>query len=138
MNNSDQDKILFYPSFQMLTQDGQLIASDSIDVKPAVFAAVQDKEHIKFLQSALDVAGPIHQGEDQAKDGVAIWPEPDPRMGTFTIFAAGFWGDSATVKLGDQTVILHKTLQQTFHLDADALHEGDGALVLQDSQYVMR
>jgi len=137
-NNSDQDKVLFYPGFQMLTQDGQLIASDGIEVKPAVFAAVQDKEHIKFLQTATDIAGPLRQGEDQSKDGVAIWPEPDPRMGTFTIFASGFWGEAATVKVGNDTIILHKTLQQTFHLDSDAAHAAEGELVQQDSQYVMR
>jgi hypothetical protein len=138
VNNTDQDKVLFYPNFQMLTQDGELIASDSTDVKPAVFAAIQDKEHIKFLQSALNISGPLLQGEDQSKDGVAIWPEPNPRMGTFTIFASGFWGESAAVKVGDQTVLLHKTLQQTYHLDADAVHTADGELVQQDSQYVMR
>jgi hypothetical protein len=137
-NKTDQDKILFYPSFQMLTQDGELIPSDSVDIEPAVFDAIKDKEHIKFLQPALSIAGPLLQGEDQSKDGVAIWREPDPRMGTFTIFASGFWGESATVTVGKDTLILHKTLQQTYHLDSDAAHPDQGALQLLDTQYVMR
>ncbi|MGA3068338.1 MAG: hypothetical protein ABSF29_15950 [Tepidisphaeraceae bacterium] len=138
VNNTDKDTILFYPSFDLLTQDGQVIHSDSIDVKPAVFAAIQDKERIKFLQDANDIAGPLRQGDDQSKDGVAIWPEPNPRMGTFSIFASGFWGESAIVKVADATLVLHKTLQETFHLDSDAAHPGEGALVQEDSQYVMR
>jgi hypothetical protein len=137
-NNTDKDTVLFYPSFDMLTQDGQIFHSDGIDVKPAVFTAIKNFERIKFLQDANDIPGPLRQGEDQSKDGVAIWPEPDPRMGTFTIFASGFWGESAIIKVGNTNQVLHKTLQESFHLNSDATHPGQGALVPEDSEYVMR
>jgi hypothetical protein len=137
VNNTDQDKILFYPLFDMLTKDGQTLRSDD-DIKPAVFDAIKDREHIKYLQSATQIDGPLLQGEDQSKDGVAIWAEPDPRMGTFIIFLSGFWGESKTVKVGDKEVILHKTLQLTYHLAADAANADEGALTEQDSRYIMR
>jgi hypothetical protein len=136
-NNTDQDRIPFFPVFDMMTNDGQIIASDN-NIKPAVFDAVAQREHIKYLQSANQIGGPLLQGEDQAKDGVAIWPEPDPRMGTFTVFVAGFWGESATVKIDGKMVTLHKTLQLTYHLDSDAAHPGEGALAQKDAQFIMR
>ncbi|MGD1276577.1 MAG: hypothetical protein ABR964_05060 [Tepidisphaeraceae bacterium] len=136
-NSTDRDKILFYPSFDLLTGDGNLIRSDD-NIKPAVFDAVKDREHIKYLQNANEISGPLRQGEDQSRDGVAIWPEPNPRMGTFSIFVAGFWGESATVKVGDQDVILHKVLQLTYHLNGDPQRADDAELIEQDSHYVMR
>ncbi|MGD0389347.1 MAG: hypothetical protein ABSC42_10380 [Tepidisphaeraceae bacterium] len=136
-NNTDQDKILFFPNFQMMLEDGQVVRSD-IGVAPAVFDAIKKKEHLKYLQSNDVISGDLRQGEDQSKDGVAIWPEPRLRMGTFTIFCSGFWGESALVKVGDKDVTLHKTLQLSYHLDSDESHPGGGDLVELDHQYVMR
>jgi hypothetical protein len=136
-NNTDQDKVLFFPNFQMMLEDGQVIRSD-IGVAPAVFDAIKKKEHLKYLQSNDVISGDLRQGEDQSKDGVAIWPEPRLRMGTFTIFCSGFWGESAIVKVGDKDVTLHKTLQLSYHLDSDESHPGGGDLAELDHQYVMR
>jgi hypothetical protein len=136
-NNTDQDRILFYPQFDMMLENGQDVRSD-IGVSPSVFDAIKKKEHLKYLQGNDTIGGDLRQGEDQSKDGVAIWPEPRLRMGTFTVFASGFWGETATVKVGDKDVNLHKTLQLTYHLDSDEAHPGGGDLVQKDEEYVMR
>lgn len=136
-NNTDRDKVLFYPSFDMMLEDGDVITSDR-GVPPAVFEAIKGKERIKYLLNSNQVSGELLQGDDQARDGVAIWPEPSLRMGTFTIFASGFWGESTQIKVGDSDVTLRKTLQLTYHLDSDEHHPGEGQLNELDSQYVMR
>jgi hypothetical protein len=120
-----------------MLEDAEDIRSD-MGVSPAVFEAIKKKEHLKYLQSNDTIGGELLQGEDQSKDGVAIWPEPRLRMGTFTIFCAGFWGETALVKVGDKDVTLHKTLQLTYHLDSDENHPGGGDLVQKDEQYIMR
>jgi hypothetical protein len=137
INNTDRDRVLFYPSFEMVLEDGRVIRSD-MGIAPAVFDAIKQHERLKYLQSQDTIGGELLQGDDQSKDGVAIWPEPRLRMGTFTIFMSGFWGESATVKVGDNDVTLHKTLQLTYHLDSDENHPGEGTLVEKDEQYVMR
>jgi hypothetical protein len=136
-NNTDVDKVLFYPKFDMMLEDGEDVASD-MGVSTPVFEAIKKKEHLKYLQSNDTIGGELRQGEDQSKDGVAIWPEPRLRMGTFTIFCSGFWGETAIVKVGDKDVVLHKTLQLTYHLDSDENHPGGGDLVQKDDQYIMR
>jgi hypothetical protein len=137
VNNTDQDKILFYPTFEMMLEDGTVVRSDH-NIEPAVFEAVKKRERIKYLLSADIIGGDLLQGDDQSKDGVAIWAEPRLRMGTFTIFCSGFWGESATVEVGDKDVVLHKTLQLTYHVDSDERHPGGGDLEDIDSQSVMR
>jgi hypothetical protein len=137
VNNTDRDKILFYPNFEMMLEDGQVIRSD-MGVSPSVFDAIKQHEHLKYLQGEDVIGGELRQGEDQSKDGVAIWAEPRLRMGTFTIFCSGFWGESATVTVDGKDVTLHKTLQLTYHLDSDENHPGGGDLVAKDELYVMR
>jgi len=136
-NNTDRDTILFYPRFDMMLEDGGDVSSD-LGISPAVFDAIKKKEHLKYLQSNDTIGGELRQGEDQSKDGVAIWSEPRLRMGTFSIFCAGFWGETATVKVGDKDVILHKTLELTYHLDSDENHAGGGDLIEKNEQFIMR
>jgi hypothetical protein len=132
-NNTDRDKVTFYPKFEMLLQDGTLVRSD-FNVSPAVFNAIKNREHMKYLQDANHIGGDLLQGEDQSRDGVAIWPEPSQRLGTFNIFATGFWGEVAIVKVGDKDVTLHKTMQLTYHAngDSNALDNSE------DSTFIMR
>jgi len=136
-NNTDRDKVLFYPSFDLMLENGDVVSSDR-GVPPAVFDAIKAAERIKYLQNSNQISGELRQGDDQSRDGVAIWPEPSLRMGTFSIFVSGFWGESAQIKVGDKDVTLRKALQLTYHLDSDEHHPGEGALNELDSQYIMR
>jgi hypothetical protein len=88
----------------------------------------------------------IRVGEDEAKDGVAIWEEPLPRMGDFTIFISGLSGETLTMKDAagaelkgpdGKPIILRKTLQLDYTLPGD--ERADDALVKPvGEQWVMR
>jgi hypothetical protein len=137
VNNTTKDKITFLPVFEMMTEAGMVIRSDSHTISPAVFERVKSIErNLKFLQA--DASGDLRQGEDQSRDGVAIWREPTARMGTFSIFASGFSGEAVDVKEDDKIVKLHKTLQITYRLSSDENHPNEGELVELNSQDVMR
>src|SRR5262245_12741021 len=76
MNPTDQEQV-FLPQFELLTRDGKVIRSDN-NISPVVFDAIKARERgTAGLQSALQIAGPLRVGEDQAKEGVAIWQEPE-------------------------------------------------------------
>ena len=91
------------------------------------------------------IEGDIQPGEDLARDGVAIWPEPMQRMGTFSIFVGGLTGEYVILKKsGDQWVpinpknsaaelkgvdekdlkTLRKTLQLTYQVAGDEIRPG--------------
>src|SRR3954471_24751461 len=115
-NSTDKER-LFLPFFEMLTRTGKVVRSDN-GVPAKVFDAIKSRENNRYLMPAAKIAGELRVGEDQAKESVAIWPEPDPRMGTFSIFAGGLSGESVILKdekgqdvkdKDGQPVILRKT-----------------------------
>jgi hypothetical protein len=151
-NPTDEDQ-QFLPLFEMLTNDGTLIRSDK-DVPSAVFDAVKKRERKGSLEPMEKITGRLRIGEDQAKDGVAIWVEPSKRMGTFHIFAGGLSGESAFVKDGEETVIkdwtkvsaedrkkltaLHKTLDMTFQIAGDEIKPEEDAVLSKGEEWEMR
>ncbi|HTW95011.1 MAG TPA: hypothetical protein VMD30_09475 [Tepidisphaeraceae bacterium] len=153
-NNSDQqanydpDKyqpIVFYPHFEMRTREGKVISSDD-SALPAVFDAIKNREGDPMLIPPGEMGGLIQIGPDHAKDGVAIFAEPDLRMGSFSIFVSGMWGETSTVIGPDgkplkdakgNTVELHKTLMLNYHVDGDD-NPGNGVLRKTGEQFIMR
>lgn len=137
INKTGQEQV-FRPEFEMVTNEGKRILSDH-DIPAEVFQKIKNVEGNRFLQPATEVAGTIHVGEDQAKDGVAIWKEPEARMGSFTIFVGGLSGEFVILKddqgkpltdADNKPVILRKTLKldyavygDEFYRDRDNVHE---------------
>src|SRR4051794_3567973 len=90
-NNTDQERT-FLPIFELLTNDGKVIRSDN-KIALKVFNTIKAREGKKLLEEGTQIGGAIRLGETQAKDGVAIWREPDPEMGQFSIFVGGLSGE---------------------------------------------
>ena len=121
---------VFYPVFVMRTHDGKLVNGND-GVHPSVFAAIKAEVNNPFLEEPTLFGGRILLGEDQRRDSIAVWPETLPRMGSFTIFASGMWGETAVARdsLGNplkddkgQDALLHKTLMMSYHVDGDDTH----------------
>jgi hypothetical protein len=139
----DKERI-FYPSFTMRTQDGKLLTGND-GINPAVVDAIKAREGNKYAEDPTLMGGRILLGLDQERDSVAIWAEPAQRMGSFTIFATGMWGETAVAKDSDgnpikdasgDPVILHKTLMMNYHVDGDQTHFGPVRLV--SEEWIMR
>jgi hypothetical protein len=143
-NNSDREQV-FLPRFELLTREGKVVESDR-NIPAAVFAKIKQREGNQFLEPFTSIGGMIRVGEDEAKDGVAIWEEPLPRMGDFTIFISGLSGETLTMKDAagaelkgpdGKPIILRKTLQLDYTLPGD--ERADDALVKPvGEQWVMR
>ncbi len=109
-NNSGQDLFLS-PLFELATDDGDVIRS-SRDVPRSVYTALLARIQNPFLVDEIDVQGMIGQGDDQAKEGLVVWPATDLTVDEVSVYAAGFSGETQTVVRPDngQTVLLRKTL----------------------------
>lgn len=146
INLSDSEQT-FLPDFEMVTNEGKLITSD-LAIPQNVFDAIKSAEGNQFLQSSRKISGVIHIGEDQAKDGVAIWEEPEPRMGNFQIFAGGLSGEYLELTDDDnkpvldkdgRQVILRKQLQLSYSIYGDEIEPGKGDEVrVKPEKWVMR
>ena len=125
-NKTGQEQI-WAPTFEMVDNDGKIVKAGH-GVDPSAFDKIQSIEKNRFLLPTNQAVGDLHQGDDQAKDSVAIWKEPNPRMGTFKIFVTGLSGevvvlkddDGKEVKGPDGTpVLLRKTLELTYAVYGD-------------------
>jgi hypothetical protein len=128
-NNTGQEQE-WRPDFSLMTNEGKVIPSDR-DIDPSVFDKIKAVEKNRFLQPKLQVVGTLHQGPDQARDSVAIWKEPQARMGSFKIFVGGLSGefvilkdDNGNVQKGPDglPLYLHKTLELDYQVSGDELH----------------
>lgn len=135
-NASDQEQ-QFLPVFEMLINDGNIVRSD-LNIPQQAFDAIKAREKKQFLEPAAVIAGTIRLGEDQARDGLAIWPEPMPRMGSFSIFIQGLSGEYTKLKVGDKDVILRKTLQLNYFIRGDEVYPGEDKVNENASAWIMR
>lgn len=153
VTNLTDEEQRFLPVFEMVTGDGKVIRSDK-GISPDVFDAVKAREHSKLLEPIDKIAGRLLIGEDQARDGVAIWPEPSTRMGTFQIFVGGLSGEEVTLKNGEAYTIkdwtkvteeekkslitVRKTLQLTYQIPGDENHPEEHPVIAKGEEWVMR
>ena len=125
---TDQD---FIPEFVMYTDLGESSVANR-RLPAGVFNAIKKRHNNPLLKGHTGVIGKILYGRDNAKDGVAIWPDFDDKTGSIDIFVGGLSGETAELKLpkpitvteadinGIETtvtkdkVILHKSLQLSF------------------------
>lgn len=136
----------FLPVFTLVAKDGKAIRSDK-GVPKAVFDKIKSRSGNKLLESPIKVASTILVGDDEAKDGVAIWEEPDAEMGSFSIFIGGLSGEHAQltdsknepVKDKDgKPVILFKTLQLDYTISGDEVYPGIDPVDKTHQRWVMR
>jgi hypothetical protein len=150
VTNLSKDEQKFLPVFELLSDDGKVIRSDA-DIPEVVLQTIRIREKAPDLRSVTQMAGIIRVGEDQAKEGVAVWREPDPRMGLFTIYVTGLSGEAVILKddKGNtvekqtpdgkkQPVVLWKTLQIRYHMVGDEKFPGNDVTELVDEQWIMR
>jgi hypothetical protein len=96
--NRTKDDRVFVPGFLMYTQTGQL-APAGRKVPAYVFDYLKKTLSDPLLKDIAGVTGKLLQGEDNAKDGLAIWPDFDPQAGGVSVFVEGLSGETAEVAL---------------------------------------
>jgi hypothetical protein len=151
-NMSDEEHD-FLPNFDMLTKDGKNLPAEK-HVPGNVFDEIKKRERNRNLEPLERIAGRLRIGEDQTREGVAIWVEPSTRMGTFHIFVGGLSGESVLMKDGTETQIkdwtkiteeerkkydvLRKTLDLTFQVSGDESNPELHPARLVTEEWVMR
>jgi hypothetical protein len=137
VNNTSEEQT-FLPVFEVLTPDGKVTRADRL-IPLSVVNEVKHQAGGKFLEQANQIAGPIRVGEDNARDGVTIWPEASPEDREFTVFFTGFSGETAKVQGPDNAEItLHKTLKVDYAVPGDAKFRQVNSVQEVGRAYVMR
>jgi hypothetical protein len=121
VNNSGRD-ILFIPNFDILAGSG--IDIPALKVVPnVVFEKIKSMYNDSLLVSPVNIDGKLLQGDDNAKDGVAVFPNLDPDSRNFALFVMGLSGETSEVTdpMTKKPVILQKTLELDYNLPGQAV-----------------
>ena len=177
ITNHGKQEVTYLPIFHMLIDDGSLIRSDGYrylkvdgqvqpvmrwirtedgqttqgrEVIPAnVIEEIRKREKNPHLEPVYLISGSVRLGEDQAREGVAVWPEPDPRMGHFSVLVGGLSGESTTLKDaqgndilrdtkdGKKPIVLNKTLKIDYQMLGDG-RIGDDSVQFSSQEWIMR
>jgi hypothetical protein len=96
-NSTGQDRV-FVPEFILYTDTGEVLRSGR-RTPGAVFQAIKTLYNDPLLQDVSGMTGKLLQGQDNARCGVAIWPDFGPEVGAFDVFVSGLSGETAEVAL---------------------------------------
>jgi hypothetical protein len=153
-NQTSQDRV-FVPNFILYTDSGQVLHGAE-GVSPTVFEAIQLRHHNPLLENVSTITGVLLRGEDNAKDGVAIFQDIEGEARAFDLFVGGLSGEGVTVKLPvkvavqeadtegivrtveKDSIVLHKTLRLHYRLPDDPSRRAASPAVSDGSDYVMR
>jgi hypothetical protein len=144
VNRSGQD-VIFAPSFDLVDSDGTVVRSGR-SVPDSVTKALLARLGNPLMQDQIAIMGTIQQGEENAKEGLVIWPCDNFRPGEVNIYAAGFSGETASVKAPglkddkgkDVYITLRKTRQLTFANPGDLEKRGDNPIESSSAKWIMR
>lgn len=141
-NTSGQD-LLFAPSFEMATDEGEVLRSGR-DVPTAVTRQILEMVNDPLVEDQLSILGMILQGEENAKDGVVIWPATDLDINEVSVYASGFSGETETVQLLDRATgqlvpFLHrKTLMARYRIPGELFRRGTEPFEVYEQRWIMR
>ena len=89
--------------------------------------------------------GQLKAGEDEAQDGVFVFPEKDPEMDHFKVFVTGLSGEFIVktvpaAKEGDapKEVVLRKTMQLEFKFPGDDVQLNIDKIYLKSQKWIWR
>ena len=142
VNNTGTD-LLFAPSFELSTEQGDLIHAGR-DVPSAVTDEILRRLDHPFLQDQINVIGQILQGEENAKEGLVIWPVPTVKPGTVSIYVKGFSGETKVIDVPDKTagavkrITLSKQYMLRYNLPGELDLKDSAPLPVTERRWIMR
>lgn len=90
-------EVNWYPDFELVTDSLQVVRSER-KVSPEAFREIKNQVGDPLLLPPEKVTGRLLRGEDQARHGVAIFRDFDPKAKSFKIFVSGLSGEFVRLK----------------------------------------
>lgn len=138
INHTGEDQ-LFIPEFVIATDAGDILTAGQ-NVPASAWPVVANKLNNKLLESPAEIVGKLLQGEDYARESVAIWPVPAHDVDEMSIFVGGISGETATTKnpLTGEDVLVRRSLMITYAVPGTVVNPQDQAVKLVEEKDVMR
>lgn len=124
---------LFSPRFSLVTADGDEPKTYADIIDPAIQAEIAKREGLKLL-NPIQLAGELppvtktgaDNEEENARYGVVLWKNIDPKTDRFTLFMTGFSNGYRLVKGPDmETLVERKTIVQKYWRPGDEFNQDE-------------
>jgi hypothetical protein len=138
INRTGRDRV-WAPELTLFTDRGEIMKSGR-DVPSDVTDRMMGLMDNELLESQNQIIGDLLQGEENAREGLAIWPARQLETNEISLFVRGISGESVRVAhpiSGDQ-VTVYKTLQRDYLVPGDATARGSRPAMLAGQTWVMR
>lgn len=143
VTNTSGEELLLAPSFEMSTGDGELLRSGR-DVPAEVTAKILEMLANPLIEDQIGILGVIMQGQENAKDGVVIWPVTNMHPEEIAVYASGFSGETkyqATkdAKTGEPVrAVLRKTYMARYQMPGELDGRGSAPFPPSEQKWIMR
>lgn len=141
-NTTGQD-LLLAPAFDLATDGGAVIRSGR-DVPADVTHQIMAELDRPLLLDQIGILGMLLQGEENAKEGVVIWPANNLQPGEVIVFAGGFSGETKTVEIpdpksGEMTkATLRKSLMLRYDTPGEQRRRDSTPFPVNEQRWIMR
>lgn len=142
VNNTGQD-LLFAPSLEMSTDEGSLIRAGR-EVPAEATRRILDSLQNPFLQDQISVVGPLLQGEENAREGLAVWLLPDVSVAEMTVYIAGLSGETRAIETKDSKTgetnrtLLRKTMMIKYFGPGEVDPASGNEIYRADDRWILR
>ncbi len=139
VNRTGSDQ-LFIPDVTVADDTGRIITAGQ-KVPSRAFTLIKEREQNPLLVSPPEVIGRLLQGEDFARESVAIWPHDDTAdPEELRLFITGLSGESQALTLPDskEQILLRKTLMLRYSLPGNRPHPQQQPFIAHAEEWVMR
>jgi len=143
VTNTSGEDLLLAPSFELSTAAGELLRSGR-DVPAQVTAQVLELLSNPFIEDQIGILGVIMQGEENAKDGVVIWPVTDMHPEEVAVYASGFSGETKYENTRDpktgqpERKVLRKTFMARYSMPGELDGRGSQPFPPYEQKWIMR
>ncbi len=145
VNNSGQD-LYFAPTFELTTDAGTAVRNGE-QVPQKVTEMLLTRVADPFIQDQIAIIGTLSQGEENARDGLVVWPLDNLLVDEITVYCNGFSGELRRVAVPDapagpdgkpQEVILRKTLMLVHSTPGELAGKGNQPLDRTVTRWILR
>ncbi len=99
INETGQD-LFFAPLIELATDQGEVMLAGRDVPLEVTYELIRRQRNI-LLEDPIRILGRLQQGEENAKDGIAIWPVGKTNVDAVNLYFLGFSGETKTIRARD-------------------------------------
>lgn len=130
------------PDVQLKLGNGDLLTAGR-GVPPAVTDELLTRLDSPLIEDQISMVGSVLQGEENARDGLLVWPAASLKTKDLTLFFAGLSGENQVLVVdrdgpNPKRFVLRKTLMLRYETPGELGSTDNEVIALSENRWIMR